>query len=247
MQKKILIFADGDVGVTIVSWLAKNHYNDIALIFTISDNEISKICKNFGIGTAIFLCAEKVIAEISERKISPELGFLVWWPKILTAETISITNFGFINTHPSFLPYARGKNYNFWTLVERSPFGVSMHFVEEGIDCGDIVAQRRIEYNWEDNGGSLFNKAKNEMVELFKENFERLRDKNFTAIKQNLPNGTFHYSREMDITSQIFLDQNYSARRLLNLLRARTMDSFPGCYFYDDGDKYEVRITINKL
>ena len=247
MAKKLLIFADGDVGIAIVSWLAKYHHNNIALIFTISDNEISKICKNFGIETVIFSCFEKVIAEISERKISPELGFLVWWPKILTKEIISIADFGFINTHPSLLPYARGKNYNFWTLVECSPFGVSMHFVEEGIDCGDIVAQRRIKYNWEDNGGSLFNKAKKEMIELFKENFERLRDKNFTAVKQNLPNGTFHFSKEMDIASQIFLDQNYSARHLLNLLRARTMESFPACYFYDDGDKYEVRITINKL
>ena len=148
MAKKLLIFADGDVGIAIVSWLAKYHHNNIALIFTISDNEISKICKNFGIETVIFSCFEKVIAEISERKISPELGFLVWWPKILTKEIISIADFGFINTHPSLLPYARGKNYNFWTLVNDEPFGISCHFIDKKIDSRSLIMQKKIAKDW---------------------------------------------------------------------------------------------------
>ena len=247
MTKNLLIFADGDVGVSIVFWLAKNHHADIAMIFTIAENEISKICINLGIETAVFSSDEKTLEEITERNISPKLGFLVWWPKIVTAKIISMTDFGFINTHPSLLPYARGKNYNFWTLVECSPFGVSMHCVEEGIDCGDIVAQRKIEYNWEDTGGTLFRKAKTAMLELFSENFERLRDLDFMPIKQNISEGTFHFGKEMDIASQVFLEQEYSARRLLNLLRARTMEGFPACYFHEDGQKYEVRIAVKKL
>ena len=247
MAKNLLIFADGDVGVSVVSWLAKYHHEDIALIFTTAENEISNICINLEIKTAVFLNDEKAIAEIAERNISPKLGFLIWWPTILTAKVISMTDFGFINTHPSLLPYARGKNYNFWTLVERSPFGVSMHCVEEGIDCGDIVAQKKIEYNWEDTGGSLFRKAETAMIDLFKENFERMRDLNFFPIKQNISDGSFHFGKEMDISSQIFLEQEYSARQLLNLLRARTMKGFPACYFYEDDQKYEVRIAVKKL
>jgi methionyl-tRNA formyltransferase len=247
MAKDLLIFADGDVGVSVVSWLAKNHHLDIGLIFTVAENEISKICIDLGIETAVFSSDEKAIAEITERNISPKLGFLVWWPNIVTAKIISITDSGLINTHPSLLPYARGKNYNFWTLVERSPFGVSMHYVEEGIDCGDIVAQRKIEYNWEDTGGTLFKKAKTAMIELFSENFERLRDMDFVPIEQNISEGTFHFGKEMDVKSQIFLDDEYSARNLLNLLRARTMEGFPACYFYEDDRKYEVRIAVKKL
>lgn len=247
MGKDLIIFADGDVGIELTSWLVKHHYSDLALIFTTEENEISKICIDCGIKTSVFVTEKEAISEIYARNISPELGFLVWWPKIVSAEILSIAGSGFINTHPSLLPYARGKNYNFWTLVECSPFGVSMHFVEEGIDCGDIVAQKEIKYSWEDNGGSLFRAAKKAMIDLFKENFGRLTDLNFNAERQNLSEGTFHFGKEMDVASQILLDQEYTGRQLLNLLRARTMEGFPACYFYDNADKYEVKIVIKKI
>jgi len=247
MKNDLIIFSDGHVGSELVSWLAVQHSDDVALIFTVEENGISKICRDAGIETEVFSTEQNAISIIKSRKIYPKLGFLVWWPKILTAEILLIASSGFINTHPSLLPYARGKNYNFWTLVECSPFGVSMHFVEEGIDCGDIVAQKEIQYSWEDSGGSLFEKAKKAMIELFKDNFERLKDLNFNAEKQNLSEGSFHFGKEMDLASQVFLDQQYTARQLLNLLRARTMESYPACYFYENTDKYEVQIVIKKV
>jgi methionyl-tRNA formyltransferase len=247
MTKNLIIFADGHVGSEIVSWLAAQYSDDIALIFTVEENRISKICKVKKIETEVFSTEKNAISMIKSKKIDPEIGFLVWWPKILTPEILSIASSGFINTHPSLLPYARGKNYNFWTLVESTPFGVSMHFVEEGIDCGDIVAQKEVQYSWEDNGGSLFVKAKKAMIELFKDNFKRLKGLNFKAEKQNLSKGSFHYGREMDIASEIFLDQQYTSRQLLNLLRARTMEGYPACYFYDNTDKYEVKVVIKKV
>ena len=40
---------------------------------------------------------------------------LLWWPKIISESIINISKKGAINLHPSYLPYCRGKDPNFWT------------------------------------------------------------------------------------------------------------------------------------
>ena len=70
-----------------------------------------------------------------------EVIFLAWWPKIVLDYIVDAPNVGVANFHPTFLPYDRGKNYVFWRLVEGTSFGVTLHFVDEGIDSGDIAFQ----------------------------------------------------------------------------------------------------------
>lgn len=45
----------------------------------------------------------------------------------------------------------------------------------------------------------------------------------------------------------IHLEEEYRARDLLNKIRARTFEPFPAAYFMEDGEKYEVRVTIQKV
>src|SRR5262249_23135590 len=153
---------------------------------------------------------------------------------------------GFVNTHPSLLPYGRGKHYNFWSIVDRVPFGVSLHMVDEGVDSGDIVAQTEIPYDWEDTGGSLHRKATQAMLTLFHQTYPRLRRLDFEAQPQNRSVGTFHRGSELEPASSIALDNSYVARDLLNLLRARTFTGYPACSFEDGEDVYEVRVEIKR-
>ena len=247
MNKKFIIFADNYVGTNLISWITKNYRNDISMVFTLNSNEINEICNKFNISNAVFENEDTSIDLLNKKNLETDLGFLFWWPKLISKKLLSIPKKGFINTHPSYLPHSRGKNYNFWTIVENAPFGVSLHFVEEGIDCGDIVAQKQIHYDWEDNGGTLFKKSRDTMIELFKDSYGDIRNFKFSLKKQNLSKGSFHYEKEMHDASIIDLNKNFTAKELLNLLRARTMDGYPGCYFYEDSNKYEINISINKL
>ena len=52
-----------------------------------------------------------------------------------------------INLHISYLPYNRGAHPNFWSFVENTPSGVSIHQVDSGIDTGKIVIQKQINFN----------------------------------------------------------------------------------------------------
>jgi len=248
MSKKIslVIFADGDVGNALVNWLIVNYYNDIALIVTTNENDIFRNCCNNGIKSYVFTNTIEYIDLINKNNIEIDLGLLIWWPNIIKEEVITNSNHGFVNTHPSLLPYNRGKHYNFWSLVEESPFGVSLHVVEQGIDNGSVVSQSKIEYDWEDTGESLYIKAKKEMVKLFQLTYPTLRNLEFSGSPQNLSKGSYHHSSEIDEASRLNLDSDIQTRKLLNLLRARTFEGKPGCNFKDKGIEYEIRINIKK-
>ena len=244
----LLLFADGEVGRTVFDFLADAHREDIAHVVTIKDNDLSRRAAETGITSSVFDPGPDFPGSL--QRIAPEgkfdLGLLAWWPKIIRQELIDLPRAGLINFHPSFLPFNRGTHYNFWALAEQCPFGVTLHFVDRGIDSGDIVAQERIPYDWTDTGGTLYFKAKEAMVELFKKNYSRLRDGAYTRRPQDHPAGSFHSAAELDAASRIDLDAQYRARDLLNLLRARTFPGHPACYFSDGNKKYEIRVDIRE-
>lgn len=243
---KIILFANDTVGKSVTSWMCKTYSSDLLLIVTTSKNEIYYIAKKYNIPCIIYITEGKIINFIRDNDFRPDFCFLVWWPNIIHHDLLLIPRIGFINTHPSYLPYSRGKHFSFWTIVEQSPFGVSLHFVNEGIDSGDIIAQKEIFYTWEDTSETLYNKSKIEMHNLFIQTYPTLRNFSFTRTKQDFSRGSFHYGREIEEKSKICLEQQYSARQLLNLLRARTFTGHPSCSFTDAGTEYEVRITIEK-
>ena len=242
---KILLMCDGPVGNSIAEWLLKHYPSDIGALVVLKELPAYTIARKNKTPYIIFESETQLQKDLCG--LGPfDLGVLAWWPKILTHSMLKLTSGGFINTHPSLLPYNRGKNYNFWALVEESPFGVSLHYVDEGIDNGDIISQSKISYTWEDTGETLYSKASSAMVELFKETYPKIRSSTIPRVAQDRNKGSFHYAKEIDLASKIDLNKNYSARELINLLRARTFTGYPSCYFEDDGEAYEITVNIKR-
>lgn len=235
----LALLAHGEVGEKITLFLCENYLQDIGIIVTMGESKIQEIASSFGVKSTIW-------NKFKQDNTSYDLGVLAWWPKILKDKEILKSRHGFINFHPSYLPFNKGKNYNFWALVEECPFGVTLHFINSGIDTGDILSQKKIPYDWTDNGKTLFDKAQKEIVSLFKSNYDSFRKLEFNRTPQDLTQGTFHYSHEIEEASTINLDKKYTGRELINLLRARTFPGHPGCKFKDKGMVYEARITITE-
>ncbi len=243
---KNLFLCNGQVGIKVCEWLIGQYRDDLGLIVTIGETQIMLAAKEAGVACHSVASKQQLVNTLLGLNAVYDWGFLVWWPWILPPQLVRLPKYGFINTHPSLLPHNRGKHYNFWALVEQAPFGVSLHFVADGIDCGDIVAQKTIPYGWEDNGATLYNAAVQAMVELFKDTYPRIRQGDITRTPQDLTKGSFHYSSEIDSASKIDLDATYTARELLNLLRARTFPGHPACWFEDAGQIFEVRVEIRR-
>jgi methionyl-tRNA formyltransferase len=240
---KLVLFADGVVGMQIAEYLAEQYPQDLSLVVTVAENEIFDFAQAIGVSACVFNSQENLSARFSGEF---DLGILAWWPKILRVPLLELPRQGFINTHPSFLPFNRGKHYNFWALVEEAPFGVTLHRVDAGVDTGEIVAQQEIPYDWEDNGESLYIKARDAMLELFRKTYPALRTGPIQSRPQSADEGSAHHSSEMEVASCIDLERSYRARDLLNLLRARTFDGHPGCWFEDEGERYEISIRVRK-
>lgn len=240
----LLLMADGDVGLAIAEWLIDEYPKDISLLAVVRENEILEMAH--GKGVEVHVCESDDSLNERASGLDIDLGILAWWPYIVAESTLNLAKNGFVNTHPSLLPYNRGKNYNFWALVEQAPFGVTLHVADPRIDAGDIVAQREILYGWEDTGETLYHKAKREMIQLVKSVYPSLRAGTFTRTPQDDGIGSFHCSSELDVASTLDLDKHYTARELLNLLRARTFSGFPGCRFVDGDAEYEVRVAIER-
>lgn len=247
------LFAADVVGYKISKFLSDIEYPLSCLVLDSQDNQNlnNEILKYSNIYNSNAIFYSDSLYDLNTLKQLKELnldvGILAWWPYILKGDLLEIPKIGYLNFHPSYLPYNRGKDPNFWSLVEDVPFGVTLQFIDSGIDSGDITFQRQIEKTWEDTGQTLYEKAREEIVELFKENFYLIKEGRIHRQKQNLNSGSFHKRSELDAASEIKLDAFYKARDLLNLIRARTFPPHPAAWFREDGVKYEVRIDIRRV
>lgn len=241
---KLVLLADGHVGEEVTDFLLETYADDIELVVTKEINSIYNTVKKSEIPVRVFDSEDSIVEKLNE---GVDLGVMAWWPKILKKPLLNYPRLGFVNTHPSLLPYNRGKHYNFWALVEQVPFGVTLHCVDQGIDTGNIIAQSKLSYDWCDTGQTLYKKAQNAMVELFRKTYPLMRTGQFESTPQSKTIGSFHHSSELDLASRIELDQLYRASDLLNLIRARTFEGYPGCWFEIDGVRYEISVNIRKV
>ncbi len=75
-----------------------------------------------------------------------------------------------INLHISYLPWNRGADPNLWSFLEDTPKGVTIHYVDEGIDTGDIIAQERVEFSKESETlATTYQKLRRGIIDLFAE------------------------------------------------------------------------------
>jgi methionyl-tRNA formyltransferase len=78
---------------------------------------------------------------------------------ILKGELLSIPKIGVINRHNALLPMNRGRLTPFWVLYKgEKETGVSIHFVTEELDAGDIIVQKRFPVTKRDNFNSIVKK-----------------------------------------------------------------------------------------
>lgn len=240
---KIVIFADGVIGLGALQYVLTHYPQDIALVIVNGEGPVQELAMLHKVSCEEWRDSSHLCKRLREEP-ELDLGILAWWPKLIKSDLLAIPKQGFINFHPSLLPYNRGKHYNFWAIVESAPFGVSIHKVDAGIDSGPILFQRSISYSWQDTGGSLYDKAQQAMLELFIASYPQIRTGQYTERVQDNAIGSLHYAKELDAASQINLEARYTARDLLNLLRARTFTGKPACWFADAGKIWEVRVQI---
>jgi methionyl-tRNA formyltransferase len=120
--------------------------------------------------------------------------------KIISENIIKKLKKPIFNIHLSYLPFNRGAHPNFWSFIENTPAGVSIHKINKGIDTGNVILRKKIYFNTSLNKFSTFKKTYNflflEAEKLFKKNFNKIYNKKYKKILIN-HKGTFHYKKDL--------------------------------------------------
>lgn len=131
---------------------------------------------------------EELIYDVSEYDLVISFGYRhILSPKILATARRPI-----INLHIGYLPFNRGAHPNFWSFYDGTPSGVTIHFLDEDIDTGDILLQRYVNF---DNGEVTFEDTYTRLIceieTLFKENLNAILHNELMPFKPR-GNGTYH-------------------------------------------------------
>jgi len=188
------------------------------------------------------LGTEQAIRSI--RELKPDIGISAFFGYILRPELIAIMEYGCINIHPAYLPFNRGAHPNVWCILDGTPAGVTIHYIDSGVDTGDIITQRKVEVDPVDTGGSLYAKLERECLRLFEESWPIIRSGGPPRIPQRPGEGAFHRLSDLQKTDEIDPDKTYKGSELINLIRARTFPPYRGVYFRHNGRKIYLRLSL---
>jgi len=183
-----------------------------------------------------------LIEKIRTQKF--DIGLSVLFDYILKPELLSLFPKGVVNLHPAFLPYNRGQYPNVWSIVEGTPSGVTLHYIDEKIDTGDVIAREQVPVLPVDTGESLYRKLERASFRLFKVTWPLIKSGKNKRVRQKRQSGTYHRTRDVEKIDEIRLDRSYLARDLINILRARTFTSYRGAYFVVDGKRVYMRLNL---
>ncbi len=178
------------------------------------------------------------------RELKPEMGVSGWFGYILKPELLEIFPKGCINLHTALLPWNRGWHTNVWPLLDGTPAGYTIHYIDEGVDTGDVIAQREIMVGPTDTAGSLHEKTTRGLVQLFKETWPLLREDTQQRRTQDHSKATLHRKAELSKVDAISVEKKYRGSEIVNLLRARTYPPYPCAYFVDGSNRVHMRVRL---
>jgi len=97
-----------------------------------------------------------------------------------------------INLHISYLPWNRGADPNLWSFIDNTPKGVTIHYLDEGVDTGDIITQQQVTFESEgETLATTYQKLQQEIQKLFKKCWPQIKIGICSRVKQS-GCGTFH-------------------------------------------------------
>ncbi len=75
---------------------------------------------------------------------APDVAVVACFTRRIPPAALAVPRLGFLNLHPSLLPLYRGPQPLFWQLRDGAPTGATVHYMDEGLDTGDIAAQTAV-------------------------------------------------------------------------------------------------------
>ncbi|MBP3505395.1 MAG: methionyl-tRNA formyltransferase [Lachnospiraceae bacterium] len=140
--------------------------------------------------------------------------------QIFRTELINLPKYKAINCHAGKLPFYRGRNILNWVLInDEKEFGITVHYIDEGIDTGDIILQEVYMITDDDDYSTLLTRSYNGCADILYKALKMIQRNDVKSVKQYAidPVGMYCGIRQM---GDEIIDWNQSSRRIFNFIRA---------------------------
>jgi len=128
-------------------------------------------------------------------KSMPDLLVSMHYPAIFKSQLLDIPNLGCVNIHPSKLPEGRGMTPSFWYLyLGRHTAWTALHYLDPGVDSGDVIALASIPINDNDTGATVSRRLSEAAHQMFRDNLPAIMAGNAPRQKQDLSKGSYLWS-----------------------------------------------------
>ncbi len=222
------------MGITGLTALARHGF-EIAAVFTHEDDpgencwfgSVKDWARQHGIPcyTTDHINHEEWVDRIESWK--PDVLFSFYYRKMIGEKLLEIPRLGALNLHGSLLPAYRGRCPVNWVLVKgEEKTGVTLHFMVEKPDAGDIVGQKEVVIDFDDTARTLYDKLCKAADGLLDELLPVIKTGQIPRRKQNLAEGSYYGGRRPEDGR---IDWTKPATDIYNLIRAVT-DPYPGAF-----------------
>ena len=152
--------------------------------------------------------------------LSPDLCVSVSYDQILKAPIRDVAPQGFINFHAGKLPLYRGRNVVNWAIINgETEIGITAHYLDDGIDTGDIILQRTLPISWTETYGEVLKRVVEKIPDMVIETVNLIARGEAQRIPQAHLPGTYFAARTV---GDEWLDWSDTSRNLHNKIRAIT-------------------------
>jgi len=175
---RIVLFGCQKITIDILEFLISTGQAPVAVIT--HDEERDKLFAELSVADYCFLKGiptlrfDKKVDANMIAACNPDIIISTYYRKILSKDIIDLPKLGCINIHPGLLPRDRGPNPTYWNVLRGDEYaGTTLHYIDEGMDTGDILAQASMKVD--DRTGFELNRDIMDLgVKLFKDNFHHI-------------------------------------------------------------------------
>jgi methionyl-tRNA formyltransferase len=135
----------------------------------------------------------------TDEKITPDDEIVRWaeflisygYRHIIRPDVLDLFPHRAINLHISYLPWNRGADPNLWSFLDDTPKGVTIHYLDEGLDTGDILARQEVMHHHNDTLRTTYDKLTEIIELLFMQVWPDIQSGRQKSFPQE-PGGTMH-------------------------------------------------------
>jgi len=216
-------FADGNWGYETLKRIIlekKIKLNFVCLRYEKPDNKIIEYCKKNKIKFYIFknINSKKNFRIIFDYKC--DLIVSMSYDQIFGSLYQKFFPSRIINCHAGKLPFYRGRNFLNWVLInDEKEFGVTVHFVDERIDTGDIILQKTYPVTDDDTYETLLGKSYSACAEILYESLVQIAENSYKRTIQSAIHPTGFYCGKR-VRGDEVINWNDTSRGVFNFIRA---------------------------